>query len=129
VGVHEARCSASAWRAVSLTLTLPASIPCNLYVTLCCRAEPYRGSFPELGPPVVESEGVGHRFRAALEAADNIMAGYHNSPEAGGHVACLVWRPAHTGIITSCPVLPCPCPALPCCRVGRRAIQPGHITC
>ena len=48
------------------------------------RAEPFTGSFPELGPPVVENKGVAHRFRAALEAADNIMAGYHNSPDAGG---------------------------------------------
>ncbi|EFN59405.1 hypothetical protein CHLNCDRAFT_56737 [Chlorella variabilis] len=46
------------------------------------KAEPFTGSFPELGPPVVENKGVAHRFRAALEAADNIMAGYHNSPDA-----------------------------------------------
>ncbi|PSC75189.1 acetyl-carboxylase 1-like [Micractinium conductrix] len=46
------------------------------------RAEPYTGSFPELGPPVVESEGVGARFRAAVEAANNMLAGYHNSPDA-----------------------------------------------
>ncbi|PRW58200.1 acetyl- carboxylase 1-like isoform A [Chlorella sorokiniana] len=46
------------------------------------RAEPFLGSFPELGPPVVESEGVGHRFRVASEAAHNIMAGYHNNPDA-----------------------------------------------
>lgn len=48
-----------------------------------CRAEPFRGSFPDLGPPVVESEGIVHRFRTALEGATNIMAGYHNSLEAG----------------------------------------------
>lgn len=33
---------------------------------------------------MVESEGVGHRFRVASEAAHNIMAGYHNNPDAGG---------------------------------------------
>lgn len=48
------------------------------------RAEPFTGSFPELGPPVVESEGVAHRFHSAVEAAENMMAGYHNSPDAGG---------------------------------------------
>ncbi|KAL4859471.1 Acetyl-CoA carboxylase 1 [Chlorella vulgaris] len=46
------------------------------------RAEPFTGSFPELGPPVVESEGVAHRFHSAVEAAENMMAGYHNSPDA-----------------------------------------------
>ncbi len=58
------------------------------------RAEPYQGSFPELGPPVVESEGVAHRFRAALEGATNIMAGYHNSLDsgAGRHARLLALR-------------------------------------
>ncbi|KAL4426359.1 hypothetical protein ABPG77_004653 [Micractinium sp. CCAP 211/92] len=49
------------------------------------RAEPCQGSFPELGPPVVESDGVAHRFRAALEGATNIMAGYHNSLDSVMH--------------------------------------------
>jgi hypothetical protein len=39
------------------------------------RAEAYEGSFPELGPPVVESDGVAHKFTKAYEAAKNIMAG------------------------------------------------------
>ena len=28
-------------------------------------------------------QGVAHRFKAALEAAEAVMAGYHNSPDAG----------------------------------------------
>ena len=47
------------------------------------RAEPFTGAFPELGPPVVEGEGVAARYKAALEGAANILAGYHNDPDAG----------------------------------------------
>lgn len=40
-----------------------------------CRAELFTGDFPELGAPVVHSENVGQRFRLALEAARNMLAG------------------------------------------------------
>jgi acetyl-CoA carboxylase/biotin carboxylase 1 len=43
------------------------------------RAEPFTGTWPELGPPVVAPDGIGHLFTAAHEAAVNIMAGYHNN--------------------------------------------------
>lgn len=43
------------------------------------RAEPFVGTWPELGPPVIQSEGVGHKFHAAHEAAVNVMAGYQNN--------------------------------------------------
>lgn len=43
------------------------------------RAEQYTGGWPELGPPVLIADGVGHRFKAALEGAQNILAGYQNS--------------------------------------------------
>ena len=47
------------------------------------RAEPFTGTWPEhLGPPVVEADGVGHRFHAAHEASRNIMAGYQNNVES-----------------------------------------------
>eukprot|EP00887_Chlorella_sp_A99_P005434 scaffold1.g5434.t1 len=46
------------------------------------RAELFTGSFPSLGPPLVASESVSHRFRAALEGARNILAGYHNPVDA-----------------------------------------------
>lgn len=65
----------------SCCVPAPASLPS---LPSHRRAEPFTGAFPELGPPVVESEGVGHRFRVASEAAANIMAGYHNSPDTGG---------------------------------------------
>jgi acetyl-CoA carboxylase/biotin carboxylase 1 len=45
------------------------------------RAEPYAGGWPELGPPGVVADGVGARFRAAHEAAANVLAGYKNSAE------------------------------------------------
>lgn len=47
-----------------------------------CRAEPFEGSFPELGPPVLVADGVGQRFQAALEAAKNVCGGYHNDVES-----------------------------------------------
>ncbi len=42
-----------------------------------CRAEPFTGDFPEMGPPLVHSESVGQRFKLALEAARNMLAGEH----------------------------------------------------
>ncbi|KAK9805253.1 hypothetical protein WJX72_008860 [[Myrmecia] bisecta] len=45
------------------------------------RAEPFAGGFPDLGPPLVFSQGVDHRFKEALNAAKMIMAGYEH-PEA-----------------------------------------------
>lgn len=39
------------------------------------KATPYTGSFPELGPPIVHSEGVDHRFKEAYTACKNVMAG------------------------------------------------------
>ena len=49
------------------------------------------GGFPDMGPPVVESEGVGQRFRAALEAARGVMSGYDNGVDSvvAGLLACL----------------------------------------
>ena len=40
-------------------------------------AVPYPGGFPELGPPLVHSQGVDHRFKEAYAAAKMIMAGAH----------------------------------------------------
>ena len=40
------------------------------------QAAPYTGGFPELGPPLVHSQGVDHRFKEAHAAACMIMAGY-----------------------------------------------------
>ena len=75
------------WGASSLSPHL-CSIPSYSHRPPGCpparrRAEPFTGSFPDLGPPQVASEGVAHRFKAALEAAEAVMAGYHNSPDAG----------------------------------------------
>ena len=39
------------------------------------RAPPFVGSFPVMGPPVLESEGVDAWFNAAFESARNVMAG------------------------------------------------------
>lgn len=39
------------------------------------KATPYTGGFPELGPPIVHSEGVDHRFKEAYTACKNVMAG------------------------------------------------------
>ena len=41
------------------------------------QAQPFTGSFPELGPPVVYSEGVDQVFKAAQTAVTMIMAGAH----------------------------------------------------
>ena len=38
-------------------------------------AVPYTGNFPELGPPLVHSQGIDHRFKEAYAAAKMIMAG------------------------------------------------------
>jgi acetyl-CoA carboxylase / biotin carboxylase 1 len=42
---------------------------------LVTRATPFVGTFPELGPPILESQGVDHCFNAALDAAHQILAG------------------------------------------------------
>ena len=39
------------------------------------RAEAFPSGFPDLGPPVAPSPRLDHRFRAAFEAAKNVMAG------------------------------------------------------
>jgi acetyl-CoA carboxylase / biotin carboxylase 1 len=44
------------------------------------KAQPYTGSFPELGPPIVHSDGVDHRFKEAYTACKNILAGAWFSP-------------------------------------------------
>jgi hypothetical protein len=38
-------------------------------------ATPYTGGFPELGPPLVHSQGVDYRFKEAYSAAKMIMEG------------------------------------------------------
>eukprot|EP00803_Ostreobium_quekettii_P003946 evm.model.scf_1945.1 EVM.evm.TU.scf_1945.1 scf_1945:1899-19188(+) len=45
------------------------------------KAEASDEKFPELGPPLVQSERVDHRFKKAYEAARNILAGYDQSVE------------------------------------------------
>jgi hypothetical protein len=39
------------------------------------RAAPFTGSFPAMGPPVLQSEGVDAWFNAALQSARMVMAG------------------------------------------------------
>lgn len=40
------------------------------------RAEPFLGTFPELGPPVVPSARLDQRFKQALEGCRSVMSGY-----------------------------------------------------
>ena len=40
------------------------------------RAQPFTGRFPELGPPLIQSQRVDHRFQAAKEGASAVLAGY-----------------------------------------------------
>ena len=43
-------------------------------------AQPYPGGFPELGPPLVHSQGVDYRFKEAYSAAKMILeGGLHSS--------------------------------------------------
>ena len=91
----------------ALFASLPPALPVLACPDLVCRAQPFTGCFPEAGPPVVEGEGVGHRFKAALEAAENIMAGYHNSPDTGGwHGAVCRWHrcsmASHQSLSSAC---------------------------
>jgi acetyl-CoA carboxylase/biotin carboxylase 1 len=44
---------------------------CNAVTT----AQPYPGGFPELGPPLVHSQGVDYRFKEAYSAAKMILEG------------------------------------------------------
>ena len=44
---------------------------CNSVTT----AQPYPGGFPELGPPLVHSQGVDYRFKEAYSAAKMILEG------------------------------------------------------
>jgi len=55
------------------------------------RAAPYTGGFPELGPPLIYSQGVDHRFKQAAEAAKGVMAGFEHDPDAvvADLLACL----------------------------------------
>ncbi|EIE18073.1 hypothetical protein COCSUDRAFT_26470 [Coccomyxa subellipsoidea C-169] len=41
-------------------------------------AAPYPGGFPELGPPLVHSQGVDYRFKEAYSAAKMILEGYEH---------------------------------------------------
>ncbi|CAL8465869.1 g5405 [Coccomyxa elongata] len=41
-------------------------------------AAPYLGGFPELGPPLVHSQGVDYRFKEAYSAAKMILEGYEH---------------------------------------------------
>ncbi|CAK0731625.1 hypothetical protein CVIRNUC_000020 [Coccomyxa viridis] len=41
-------------------------------------AQPYPGGFPELGPPLVHSQGVDYRFKEAYSAAKMILEGYEH---------------------------------------------------
>lgn len=43
------------------------------------RAEPYHGTFPQLGPPTAVSDKVHLRFAASLSAAKMILAGYYHN--------------------------------------------------
>ena len=43
-------------------------------------AQPYPGGFPELGPPLVHSQGVDYRFKEAYSAAKMILEGGLHSP-------------------------------------------------
>ena len=43
------------------------------------KAEPFEGTFPELGPPQVYSIGVDHRFKQSLYDAKMILAGTPSS--------------------------------------------------
>ena len=40
------------------------------------RAQPFTGNLPELGPPLIQSQRVDHRFQAAKEGASAVLAGY-----------------------------------------------------
>jgi acetyl-CoA carboxylase/biotin carboxylase 1 len=46
-------------------------------------AAPYLGGFPELGPPLVHSQGVDYRFKEAYSASKMIL-------EGAQEVSCLV---------------------------------------
>lgn len=52
-------------------------------------AVPYPGGFPELGPPLVHSQGVDHRFKEAYAAAKMIMAGAQRTRRLCDAVAAL----------------------------------------
>ena len=52
-------------------------------------AVPYPGGFPELGPPLVHSQGVDHRFKEAYAAAKMIMAGAQRTHSLCDAVAAL----------------------------------------
>lgn len=52
-------------------------------------AVPYPGGFPELGPPLVHSQGVDHRFKEAYAAAKMIMAGARRTRRLCDAVAAL----------------------------------------
>ena len=63
-------CTNDSSHSVSARSQCDKSSPCS-----CVQAQPFTGSFPELGPPVVYSEGVEHVFKSAQTAATMIMAG------------------------------------------------------
>lgn len=59
-------------------------------------AAPYLGGFPELGPPLVHSQGVDYRFKEAYSAAKMILEGKRSllplsadRSSHGQHLGCL----------------------------------------
>ena len=63
--------------------------------TAVARATPYTGGFPELGPPLIYSQGVDHRFKQASDAAASVMAGFeHNVDDVVADLLACVDDPA-----------------------------------
>ena len=66
-------------------------------------AVPYPGGFPELGPPLVHSQGVDHRFKEAYAAAKMIMAGTPadtTSKPMCCHAAASTSQPRRLGLVS-----------------------------
>ena len=69
-------------------------------------AAPYPGGFPELGPPLVHSQGVDYRFKEAYSAAKMIMEGAPTEslvrlcafPESFPESLDLVWAAASSAV-------------------------------
>ena len=60
----------SPWTLLYYWLQLNTSLHCQV-----AAAAPYPGGFPELGPPLVHSQGVDYRFKEAYSAAKMILEG------------------------------------------------------
>ena len=50
--------------------------------------KPFAGSFPELGPPLVQGMTVEHQFKAAYAAAENVLRGQHHYQNIYALPAC-----------------------------------------